>query len=132
MFASSCELPFILHCEKHRHRQAVQWLQLTSAFGGHLGHVTCENQQSAKAKTKVQISFAVTAKLISAFVFATRMVQFFYFLNANSQPLTIFCDYCQVCVGPVQNPNCSFSHAQAQLLICGCTGHFASDIGRNP
>ena len=35
-----------------------------------------ENQHSAYAKTKVQISFAVTAKLISAFVFATRLVQF--------------------------------------------------------
>ena len=30
---------------------------------------------SAYAKTKAQISFAVTAKLISAFVFATRIVQ---------------------------------------------------------
>ena len=30
-----------------------------------------ENQHSAYAKTKAQISFAVTAKLISAFVFAT-------------------------------------------------------------
>ena len=29
-----------------------------------------ENQRSAYAKTKTQISFAVTAKLISAFVFA--------------------------------------------------------------
>ena len=28
-----------------------------------------------------QISFAVTAKLISAFVFATQIVQFLYFLN---------------------------------------------------
>ena len=33
------------------------------------------------AKTKTQISFAVTAKLISAFVFATRIVQCLYFLN---------------------------------------------------
>ena len=32
-------------------------------------------------KTKVQISFAVTAKLISAFVFTTWTAQFFYFLN---------------------------------------------------
>ena len=37
----------------------------------------------AYAKTKTQISFAVTAKLISAFVFATCKVQFFYFLNAK-------------------------------------------------
>ena len=33
----------------------------------------------AYAKTKTQISFAVTAKLISAFVFATRIVQSLYF-----------------------------------------------------
>ena len=30
----------------------------------------------AHVKTKAQISFAVTAKLISVFVFATRIVQF--------------------------------------------------------
>ena len=35
----------------------------------------------AYAKTKTQISFMVTAKLISAFVFATRIVQSLYFLN---------------------------------------------------
>ena len=33
------------------------------------------------AKTKAQISFAVTAKLISAFVFATRIVQFLLYLT---------------------------------------------------
>ena len=32
-------------------------------------------------KTKAQISFAVTAKLISTFVFATQFVKFLYFLN---------------------------------------------------
>ena len=36
------------------------------------------------AKTKTQISFAVTAKLISAFVFATRIVQSLYFLITKS------------------------------------------------
>ena len=35
----------------------------------------------AYAKIKTQISFAVTAKLISAFVFATQMVQSLCFLN---------------------------------------------------
>ena len=44
-----------------------------------------ENQQSAYAKTKTQISFAVTAKLISAFVFATWIVQYLYFLNTKFQ-----------------------------------------------
>ena len=36
-------------------------------------------------KTKTQISFAVTAKLISAFVLATRIVQSLYFLNRKFQ-----------------------------------------------
>ena len=44
-----------------------------------------ENKQSAYAKTKTQISSAVTAKLISAFVFATRIVHFLYFLNPKFQ-----------------------------------------------
>ena len=35
----------------------------------------------AYAKTKAQISLAVTAKLISAFVFATGIVQFLFYLN---------------------------------------------------
>ena len=47
-----------------------------------------ENRIFAYTKTKAQISFAVTAKLfavtaklISAFVFATGIVQFLFFLN---------------------------------------------------
>ena len=36
-------------------------------------------------KKKAQISFAVTAKLISVFVFATRIVQFLIFLNPKFQ-----------------------------------------------
>ena len=39
----------------------------------------------AYAKTKAQISFAVTAKLISAFVFATRIVYFLFFLYPKFQ-----------------------------------------------
>ena len=39
----------------------------------------------AYAKTKTQISFAVTAKLISAFVFATWIEQFIFFLNPKFQ-----------------------------------------------
>ena len=35
---------------------------------------TDENQQSAYEKTKVQTSFAVTAKLVRAFVFTTWIV----------------------------------------------------------
>ena len=53
----------------------------------------CENKgaDQLRGNTKAQISFAVTAKLISAFVFATRVVQSLYFLNPKFQDLTIFC-----------------------------------------
>ena len=39
----------------------------------------------AYAKTKAQISCAVTAQLISAFVFAIRTVQFLFFLHPKFQ-----------------------------------------------
>ena len=48
-----------------------------------------ENQQTAYAKTKTQISFAVTAKLISAFVFATRIVQFLLYLTPKFQAFNL-------------------------------------------
>ena len=43
------------------------------------------------AKPKAQISFAVTAKLISAFVFATRIVLLLYFLNPKLPKLFSYC-----------------------------------------
>ena len=53
------------------------------------------------AKTKTQISFAVTAKLISAFVFATWIVQFLYFLNPKFQSSSRLMRLNSlVCVGP--------------------------------
>ena len=59
----------------------------------------------AYAKTKTQISFAETAKLISAFVFALYIVQSLYFLNpkfqASSHLLSL---YSLVCVGPGRKP----------------------------
>ena len=65
----------------------------------------------AYAKTKAQISFAVTVKLISAFVFATRIVLFLFFLNlkfqASSLPLWL---HRPVCVGPGWKPKDRFSH----------------------
>ena len=63
------------------------------------------------AKTKTQISFAVTAKLvvtaklISAFVFATWILQSLYFLNPKFQAsnhLSLL--YSPVCVGPDRKP----------------------------
>ena len=57
------------------------------------------------AKTKTQISFAVTAKLISAFVFATRIVQSLYFLNMKFQVSShLVWLYSLVCVGPGRKP----------------------------
>ena len=44
-----------------------------------------KTQRFAYAKTKTQISCAVTAQLISAFVFATWIVQHLYFLNPKFQ-----------------------------------------------
>ena len=76
-----------------------------------------ENQQSAYAKTKTQISFAVTAKLIRAFVFATRIVQFLFYLNPKFQASSSFlCLYRPVCVGPVRKPHCWFSHEEAHTI----------------
>ena len=78
---------------------------------------TWENQQSAYAKTKAQISFAVTAKLISAFVFATRIVQFLFYLNPKFQASSSFlCFYGLVCVRPFRKPHCWFSHEAAHMF----------------
>ena len=40
-------------------------------------------KKNAWAITKAQISFAVTAKLISAFVFAARIIQSFFFFKSE-------------------------------------------------
>ena len=59
----------------------------------------------AFAKTKMQISFAVTPKLISTFVFATRIVQFLYYLNPKFQASNhLVWLYSPVCVGPGRKP----------------------------
>ena len=59
----------------------------------------------AYAKTKMQISFAVTAKLISAFVSATQIVQFLFFLNLKFQASNhLLWPYSLVCVRPGRRP----------------------------
>ena len=59
----------------------------------------------AYAKTKAQISFAVTVKLISAFVFTTRIVQFLFCLNPEFQASSSFLSwYRSVCVRPGRKP----------------------------
>ena len=60
----------------------------------------------------------VTAKLISAFVFATRIVQFLFYLNPKFQASSSFlCLYRPVCVRPVWKAHCWFSHEAAHILI---------------
>ena len=68
------------------------------------------------AKTKTQISLAVTAKLISAFVFAKRIVQSLFYLYPKFKASSSFlCLYRSVCVGPVRKPHCWFSHEGAHI-----------------
>ena len=73
----------------------------------------------AYAKTKTQISFVATAKLIIAFVFATRIVQYLYFLNPKFQAkLAILCDCtARLLSDLVGNPEDRFSHNEAHLIM---------------
>ena len=48
-------------------------------------------KQLRRSVSVTRISFAVTVKLISTFVFARRIWQFIYFVNPNFQPIAIFC-----------------------------------------
>ena len=63
------------------------------------------------------------AELISAFVFATRIVQYLYFLNTKfhaSSCLLLLCS--PVCVGPGRKPQRLFSHEAAhkyKQATCG-------------
>ena len=76
-------------------------------------HGKTNNLQRRK---QTQISFAVTAKLISAFVFASRIVQFLFYFNPKFQDSSsILRLYRSVCVRPVRKPHCWFSHEAAQI-----------------
>ena len=60
-----------------------------------------------------------TAKLITAFVFATRIVQFLFYLNLKFQASrSSLCLYRPVCVAPVRKPYCWISHETAQIKYC--------------
>ena len=67
----------------------------------HIWASSWENLLFAYAKTKTQISFAVFVKLISAFVSATWIVQFIFFLNPKFQASShLLWQYSPVCVIP--------------------------------
>ena len=73
----------------------------------------CENRLFAYEK---KISCAVTAQLISAFVFATQIVQSLYFLNPKFQASSHLLWLCSpVCVGPGRNPEDRLSHNEAHI-----------------
>ena len=73
-----------------------------------------ENQCFAYAKTKTQISFAVTARLISAFVFPTWIVQYLYFLNTKFQSSS---------PSPVAvQPGLCKTLSESTLLVFSCCG----------
>ena len=60
----------------------------------------------------------VTAKLISAFVFATQIVQSLFFLNMKSRASSyLLWLYSLVCIGPGRKPERWFSHVVADLLF---------------
>ena len=65
------------------------------------------------------------AKLISAFVFATWIVQFLFYLNPKFQASSsVLCLYRPVCVGPVQKPHCWFSHEAALIFLSKMTMNY--------
>ena len=72
-----------------------------------------ENRIFACAKTKTQISFAVTAQLISAFDFATQIVQSLFFLNPKFQASSYF--LCRFVLDLVDNPESRFPGVAAQI-----------------
>ena len=66
----------------------------------------CENKDADQLRSK----------LISAFVFATRIVQFLFYLNMKVQASSHLLSLCSlVCVGPGRNPEDRFSQNEAHM-----------------
>ena len=87
----SCDELFKSYCDNQNEAEMLFVFMIC------IEHVECKYCQSifelryekkrlfVYAKTKMQISCTVTAQLISAFVFATQIVQSLYFLNPKIQ-----------------------------------------------
>ena len=99
-------------------------LQILGAyFSSHLSH--CIRKPTiCIAKTKARISCAVTAQLISAFVFARGVVQsLFLNLKFKASSRHLFCDFTgQFVLDLVRNAYSWFSHAKAHFIQYD-TGH---------
>ena len=78
-----------------------------------------ENLLFACAKTKAQISCAIIVKLISAFVFATWIVQSLYFLNPKFQACSHLLNGCtdQFVSDQVGNHKDGFCHGVAHMVM---------------
>ena len=80
----STDLWPLIYIKKFSFPSSTMSIYYLSLLGLELSR-SIRKQTIAYAKTKAQTSFAVTAKLISAFVFATQIVQSLFFLDAKSQ-----------------------------------------------
>ena len=72
----------------------------------------------AYVKTKTQTSCSVTAQLISAFVSATWMVQYLFFLSPKFQASSFLLCCSLVCVGPGRKPRGSSFFSTSLILSC--------------
>ena len=79
----------------------------------------------AYVKTKAQISFAVTAKLISAFVFVTQLIQSLYFLNTKVQASSYLLSLqSPVCVRPGRKPKLFVLSRDGSIIFSIQSFHF--------
>ena len=80
-----------------------QYNQMTNSLAHILPCMRFTKNNFSYAKTKAQFRFAVTVKLISAFVFATWIAQFLVFLNPKFQASNhLLWQHRPVCVRPGQ------------------------------
>ena len=96
---------FFLIAQVLVHCLLVTFLSQLLVIANSIWAATWENRIFVYAKTNTQISFTVTAKLISAFVFATPIVQSLSFLNTKLQASGHFLRRRSlICVGPGWKP----------------------------
>ena len=100
-------------CRKKKKHCSEELRSIISAF-------TQENQQFAYAKAKANIS-CVTAQLISAYVFAIRIVLFLFCVYPMFQASNFMLSlYSLVLMDLVGNPNCCFSLCGSSYVILQC------------
>ena len=86
----------------------------------------------AYAKAKMQISFAETTKLFSAFVFATLIVHSLYFLNPKFQASSyLLWLHSPICIGPCQKPLRPVFSQQGSYFIAEELEVAGSSVGHN-